>query len=176
MANELPWTHPVVVAELPEDGAEFRISPDEAARKALAGFVDVIAVPQMSAVFQVRPTREGGAVVEGTLEATVTQECVVSLEPFDNKVFEEISLRFVPEGAGAGSDEASGDGLESDPPDELSNGMLDLGVVASEFLALGVDPYPRKPGVEFKAAEAGGQPSAFAALEQLKRGKGEGKG
>ena len=29
------------------------------------------------------------------------------------------------------------------------NGRIDLGQLAAEFLALGLDPYPRKPGVEF---------------------------
>jgi hypothetical protein len=133
-------------------------------------------VPQLSVVLHVRSTPDGGVQVEGTLEATVTQQCVVTLEPFDNSVFEEVSLRFVPEGSPEAAQETSEDDLEFDPPDELTNGALDLGVVAAEFLALGVDPYPRKPGAEFKAPEPGDRPSAFAALEQLKRGKGEGKG
>ena len=37
----------------------------------------------------------------------------------------------------------------ADPPDEIGNGRIDLGALTAEFLALGLDPYPRKPGVSF---------------------------
>ena len=33
--------------------------------------------------------------------------------------------------------------------------MVDLGAVATEFLLLGIDPYPRKPGAVFEAPPAG---------------------
>ncbi len=34
-----------------------------------------------------------------------------------------------------------------DPPDPIIDGKIDLGALAAEFFALGLDPYPRKPGV-----------------------------
>ena len=36
-----------------------------------------------------------------------------------------------------------------DAPDPIVDGKIDLGALAAEFLALGLDPYPRKPGVAF---------------------------
>ena len=33
-----------------------------------------------------------------------------------------------------------------DSPEPLVGGAVDLGAVATEFLVLGIDPYPRKPG------------------------------
>ena len=51
--------------------------------------------------------------------------------------------------------------------------MVDLGVVATEFLSLGIDPYPRKAGVEFAApAVEDDTPHPFAALAALKKGAG----
>jgi hypothetical protein len=38
---------------------------------------------------------------------------------------------------------------ESDPPDPIIDGTIDVGALVAEFLALGLDPYPKKPGVEF---------------------------
>ena len=38
---------------------------------------------------------------------------------------------------------------EYEPPDEIVNGQIDLGAITAEFLVLGLDPYPRKPGVDF---------------------------
>ena len=37
-----------------------------------------------------------------------------------------------------------------EPPDEIVNGQIDLGALTAEFLVLGLDPYPRKPGVDFQ--------------------------
>ena len=42
-----------------------------------------------------------------------------------------------------------------DAPEPLVGGVVDLGVVATEFLALGIDPYPRKSGVEFSRSGRG---------------------
>jgi hypothetical protein len=57
-----------------------------------------------------------------------------------------------------------------EPPEPLENGIVDLGAVATEFLILGIDPYPRKPGAEFtpaKTRQEGEHP--FAALAALKK-------
>jgi hypothetical protein len=61
---------------------------------------------------------------------------------------------------------------QPDPPDPIVNGRIDLGALASEFLALGLDPYPRKPGVEFKSLTEDAddaRPSPFAVLGKLKK-------
>lgn len=176
MKPDIAWTYPVAVADLPEDGADFRLEADEVARNALAKFADIIAVQKLTAVFNVKPTEDGGASVDGTLEATVTQQCGVSLEPFDSDVTEAISLRFAPEGSITAVAGLAEDELDFDPPDILEDGVLDLAAVTAEFLALGCDPYPRKPGVVFEPPQSGATSTAFAALEQLKRDKDEEKG
>ena len=57
-----------------------------------------------------------------------------------------------------------------DPPDPIVDGKIDLGALAAEFFALGLDPYPRKPGVAFDAARRGrGRDSPFAALAKPKK-------
>jgi hypothetical protein len=60
-----------------------------------------------------------------------------------------------------------------DMPEPLVGGMVDLGALATEFLMLAIDPYPRKPGIEFEApstGDASAQP--FAALAALKKTTG----
>ena len=57
-----------------------------------------------------------------------------------------------------------------DPPEAIRDGVIDLGAVATEFLLLGLDPYPRKPGAVFDAPPAGDPKShPFAALAALKK-------
>ena len=172
MTDVLAWKFPVSVAELPEDGRDFELAPDETEREALARHVGVNAVPNLSASVHVEPDGRGGASVDGVLRATVTQTCVVTLDEFDNQIEEAISIDFAPPEAIAGD----ADGLieidDSDPPDPLVNGEIDLAAVVGEFLALAVDPYPRKPGAVFDAPSepSGSKDSPFAALEQLKDG------
>ena len=49
-----------------------------------------------------------------------------------------------------------------------ASGSIDLGSLAAEFLALGLDPSPRKPGVAFEAPADAGEETPFAALQTLK--------
>ena len=63
---------------------------------------------------------------------------------------------------------------DEDPPDLIVDGRIDLGALAAEFLALGLDPYPRKPGAAFEPGEEeAGRDSPFAALARL-RGDADG--
>jgi uncharacterized metal-binding protein YceD (DUF177 family) len=136
----------------------------------VAALAEVRGVPQLSAVFDL--TRKGtGVHVTGRVVARVGQNCVVTLEPIENTVEEVIDLDFVPP---TGGDEVKGQHkreLDDDElPEPLVGGSLDLGALATEFLILGIDPYPRKPGVEFAPPpenDTGDRP--FAALESLKK-------
>jgi hypothetical protein len=51
------------------------------------------------------------------------------------------------------------------------DGRIDLGAIAAEHLALGLDPYPRAPGAEFAdhIEDAARETSPFAALGLLKK-------
>ena len=61
-----------------------------------------------------------------------------------------------------------------EPPEPLQDGVVDLGAVATEFLLLGIDPYPRKPDAVFDAPPAGDPADKpFAALAALKKGQSE---
>jgi len=63
-----------------------------------------------------------------------------------------------------------------EPPETLVDGVVDLGVVATEFLMLAIDPYPRKPGAVFEPPQnpdAGSHP--FAALAALRSGRDRGR-
>jgi uncharacterized protein DUF177 involved in 23S rRNA accumulation len=112
------------------------------------------------------------------VSATVGQTCVVTLEPIDNEIEEAVDLTFAPAAAAAASaPDESGTRTRmaaDDAPEPLLGGVVDLGVVATEFLTLGIDPYPRKSGAEFAAPATGDGDAAhpFAALAALKKGQG----
>jgi len=170
--QEPPWSHALAVTDLPEEGATFKLVPNEPERAALARHLGLIAVPSLVADLKAMPDGRGSVEIEGNLSATVRQTCVVSLESFDSTVNEHIGLRFLPEGAVAPLPE---EGDERDPADVIRGGVIDLGALVTEFLSLGIDPYPRKPGATFAppAAEEEGV-SPFAALAKLKAKGGQG--
>jgi uncharacterized metal-binding protein YceD (DUF177 family) len=162
------WARPVLVADLPPEGEIFELVPDAATRAALARHVGLLALPVLRARLKVIPAGKGGVLVEGDLEASVRQTCVVSLEAFDAELREIITVRFAPKAnAAPGLVVELGD---EDPPDPLVDGALDLAAVVTEFLALAIDPYPRKPGAIFVPPAETKDPSAspFAALGKLK--------
>lgn len=169
MTSERPWSVPVRVADVPETGLHLELTADPGVRAAAARIAGVDAIPRLQAAFDV--AREGaGLRVTGQVCATVNQTCVVTLEPLENLIAEPVRLDFAP-GVGEGEAEAAAalaDGAE--PPEPLVGGVADLGVVAIEFLLLGIDPYPRKAGAAFSAPSAADEPAnPFAALAALKK-------
>jgi hypothetical protein len=108
--------------------------------------------------------------VTGLVKASITQVCVMTLEPFDSTIEEEVEVDFA-EASGMPAEPPT-DINEYEPPDEIVNGQIDLGALTAEFLALGLDPYPRKPGVDFNYRDpADEKDSPFAALNKLKGDK-----
>jgi uncharacterized metal-binding protein YceD (DUF177 family) len=164
----------VSVQNLPDEGLESVVEATPEERAALARDFKLPAIHALEGRF----TLTGGPEsvhVSGKVTARVEQVCVVTLEPFESAIEEEVDLDF-----------ASGDHLtppehlpsasghegehDFDPPDEIVGGAIDLGAITAEFLALGLDPYPRKPGVAFEPApESAAADSPFAALSRLRK-------
>jgi uncharacterized metal-binding protein YceD (DUF177 family) len=129
---------------------ERRISANPEERAALAKRFDLIGIDRLEAVFSLK--RAGGGVihVSGTLEADVTQACVVTLAPVPAKVAEAFSADFADEDRRRPA-EGDLDFEAEDPPEPIRNGHIDLGELAAEQLALALDPYPRAPGAAIPA-------------------------
>jgi uncharacterized metal-binding protein YceD (DUF177 family) len=163
------WSVPVVAEDIPESGRHYQLTADAPARDGIARVAGLRAVPRLDAVFDL--VRQGDRVVlSGHISARVEQTCVVSLEAVENDVEEDIDLVFAPP---AHADNKKRRKKHQEPPEPLLGGIVDLGAVATEFLILELDPYPRKAGVEFAPPalkDSGPQP--FAALAALKKRSG----
>ena len=62
-------------------------------------------------------------------------------------------------------------GESADETEPLIGGLVDLGALAIEFLILGLDPYPRRPGAVFQPPPAAKpDETPFAALASLRKG------
>lgn len=171
---ERTWTGPVTVTEVPETGRHVDLVADAPTREAVARLAGVNALPRLEAHFDLMRHGTDDLHVAGRVSATVVQDCVVTLEPLQSEIEEAVDLVFTAAPAEpAKLMEVSGTKAlkESDPPESIHDGVLDLGAVAVEFLILGIDPYPRTPGAEFKAAPTDDPAShPFAALAALQKG------
>ena len=171
MTEAFALTRSVIVDKLPDLGTTIKIAPDEAILEALAKQLKLVAIPALTATVTV--VRQGAGVrVGGHVSAVIRQACVATLEDFDAPIEEDIDLGFAPAHKLA---EVKPGGVEIeinelDQPDELIDGVVDVGAVVVEFLALGIDPYPRKPGAVFKVPKevAVEETSPFAALGKLR--------
>jgi hypothetical protein len=166
---------PVVQAEVPEAGLRVDLVADERVRADIAQLAGLVALPRFGAGFDVMRHGRGGLHVTGRISATVGQICGITLEPIENEVDEPVDVVFVPS-ASRPAGEREGNEAEipvADAPEELVDGIVDLAALATEFLILGIDPYPRKPGSVFQASSLGEDPAQpFAALAALKNSRG----
>jgi uncharacterized metal-binding protein YceD (DUF177 family) len=175
-----PWRVPVVVDDIPDHGMHVEIDAPALIRAEVLAVVDGLStvreILSLSGVFDLH--RRGARVhVTGHVRAKVGQTCVVTLEPMDSTIDETVDLMFAPSQAEAArAGEEIDVTLDSDPPEPMSGGTVDLGALATEFLVLGINPYPRKSDAEFAPVTVGDEgPKAFAALEALKKRLGGGQ-
>ena len=165
-----PWQVPVALEDVTETGRHFDLVADETVRAAVARLAGLRELPRLQANFDLNRRSGGGLHVAGFVSATVGQNCVVTLEPLANEVEETVDLLFVPQRAMArqkGETEAEPRHVNWDDPEPIG-GVVDLGALATEFLILGLDPYPRKPGAVFEPPQdRKPEASPFAALAKL---------
>ncbi|QWG25693.1 DUF177 domain-containing protein [Bradyrhizobium sediminis] len=173
-----PWRVPVAVAQIPETGLHRDIEADKAIREAIAEVGGLREVLSASASLDVAPKSGGRFQVTGRVRARVGQTCVVTLDPIENDIDEEIDLIFappeqIPQLSDLVDDAAESDEEIPDPPEPIENGVIDLGRLATDALFLAVDPYPRKPDAVFEPPDVPDDPEdhPFAALKALKLDK-----
>ncbi|WP_424631089.1 YceD family protein [Bradyrhizobium sp. SYSU BS000235] len=173
--KKIPWSFPFAVAQLPEQGSQQVLETTAEQRAAIAALGNLPAVMEARAELDLAHAPGGQVHVTGRVKARVEQTCVVSLDPVENALDEPVDIMFAPPSQIPVSAKVvqseEGDEFEiPDPPEPIINGFIDLGAVATEFLFLGLDPYPRKPGAEFVPPEVAVDPEEhpFAALKALK--------
>ena len=176
------WRVPVRLEDVSETGRRVELTADVRTREAIAHFAGVDAVPELHATFDVTRRGRDGLRVTGEVRARVGQTCVVSLEPMESAVAEAVDVIYEPLRPEAAAPvrpviatPAQADTInfedQEDPPEPLIGGIVDLGALATEFLLLGIDPYPRKSEAAFEQpVPNSGESGPFAALSKLKHG------
>lgn len=179
-AGKPAFSYMVKVGHISANPVQVRVEADERERKALADQWQVESVNVLKAELQVARWKKDGVRIKGHVSGEIVQACVVTLEPVASTIEQDIDQIFVPEGSKLArivTDEVGQMVLDPDGPDlpeTFVGDTIDAGDLVAEFAALGIDPYPKKQGVEFKPhieakAEDDRRPSPFAALKDWKK-------
>ena len=170
-----PWSVPVTVAQIPDTGLHRDFEADRAEREAMAEVAGLRNIVSASASLDLTLKRGGRVHVTGRVQARIGQVCVVTLDPIENEIDEDIDLIFAPpeqisQLADLVEESAESNTEIPDPPEPIINGVIDLGRLATDALFLAVDPYPRKPGAVFEPHVEAADPDdhPFAALKALR--------
>lgn len=165
------WRHPIRINDLASGPVSVTLAPDEAVRADLAKQLGLESLPAFSGKIVARQWLDG-VELTGRFSARVEQVCGVSLDPFESELDGQIEVRLAPKGSPNAQPESENEvnfDLESpDPPDLLEGEEIDLAHYLVEALALEIDPFPRKPGVEFDYEPETKEESPFAVLQKLK--------
>ncbi len=177
--TSIPFSHVISVARLPRSGMPLKLMATAKECAALAQAHALLGVASFSANLLVTSWRGEGVKVKGSILASVTQECGITLEPLKAIVSNEFEATYVPEGSKLARVQADENGeilLDAegpDAPETFVGESLDVGQVADEFFELGINPYPRKDGASFdssdEADEAPSNVSPFAKLAALQQ-------
>ncbi len=169
--DQPPWSHRIALNEVPEEGLHVSLEADSDVRAVLARTANLRDLSHLEASFDLRRKGPNILHIEGEVIATIGQKCVVTLDDIIQNLHELVDLTFSPDAAATLADafgEASFGMTDSETPEPLVGGFVDLGVIATEYFLLGIDPYPRKEGAVFEApAPKAPEESPFAALAEL---------
>ena len=152
-------------------GLRVDISASDAEREDIARRLGLVSLDRLEA--HAILSRDGERVhVEGRVQASLGQSCVVTGEPVPAHVDEAFAVDILPEPR-VGQPEAEIE-LGADDCDIMfhDGASIDLGAVVVDSLALALEPYPRSAGAEAALKEAGviseEEAGPFAALAALR--------
>lgn len=169
------FSRPLAVGRIPAKGMETVIEASAEECRRLVKRLGIVGLRNLSCRYRLKPGRDGEVLAEGWLTAHVTQECVVSLEAFEDVLAESFTVRCIPAENFREDDEIDPFTVDEVP---YERDTIDLGELATEELSLALDPYPHKPGStipqEFVPSEDGTPEETvrrqpFSALAELKK-------
>ena len=130
-------------------GFEFDEVPTDPEREAISELLELRSLTKMRFKGALQPLGDKGWQLTATLGATVTQSCIVTLEPVRSRIDIDVKRRFLPQKSPL-ADEIE---LDSNVEDDLEplRDTIDTGLIAIEELALALPPYPRATGADLES-------------------------
>lgn len=178
MAQHPQKTEVIRVADLSQRRpVTFDLVPDSAQLDAIATDLELLGLRKLRFHGTLAAQGRKDWLLQAELGATVSQRCVVTLDPVQTRIDEPVTRRFTPETDVAAVEPGGEIEMPEDDTVEPLGAEIDLRRVMIEALALALPPYPRREGAELgalTAAEDGVTPmqdedtKPFAALANLR--------
>jgi uncharacterized metal-binding protein YceD (DUF177 family) len=171
-----PYSYPLELASIPQQGTEVRLSADAAERARIATWLGALEVSSLRATVRLARQEDDSYRYEAEFSGEVVQACSVTLDPVPAAHSGAFTRRYrvAPRSARRAVRNVP---VEVDPaedaPEILESSLLDIAAPVLEELSLMLDPYPRAPGVTFEPPkeESDAKDNPFAVLAKLKQPK-----
>jgi uncharacterized metal-binding protein YceD (DUF177 family) len=157
------FSRPLPLGTVSQAGRRLSLTATPGECAALADRFGILSIESLAAELRLGLEAEGTVLAEGRIAASLTQACIVTLEPVAQAVDVPVAFRLLPPGR------EPQDGPEDIDEIECPDGVADLGEAVAEQLALAIDPYPRAPGAELPEEATDRSADAFAALAALRK-------
>jgi hypothetical protein len=171
-----PFEHDIDLGRLSDAGTTIVLSPKGEELRQLAQWAGVDSIEAFTATVDLARKSLGNYRYEATIEADITQSCVVTLEPLKSHISTKFGrdlhlARTARHAAEVVEGLVPGAG-EDDVPEELTSTHYDIAGPVLEEFSLAIDPYPKAPGAAFESPSApdGQAENPFAVLKRLKTG------
>lgn len=152
------WSYTVDVDDVGSEPKTYNFKASAQERTDLARRMGLVSIEAAQASVTVQ--RASGVIhAIGTIRAAVTQSCVVSLAPVPAEIEDEFEGWFGDKASALSFAKARNDREakkshteievleEAVDPEPIVNGKIDLGELATQYMSLALDPYPRAEGV-----------------------------
>ncbi|MCB1783376.1 MAG: DUF177 domain-containing protein [Alphaproteobacteria bacterium] len=185
------WSYLINEDDIGDKTLRLTISPSEDETAALCNRLNLSSIEKLEAKLEL--SRSSGSLVihvKGQIEADIKQKCVITLEPVPEHIEESFDAWFSDPAQAVSFAKAKRDRLsarekeetpileESDDPEPIIDGKIDLGELVTQYVSLYLDPYPHAPGAHYakgddeapgeEGAEQGQYNNPFAALKDWK--------
>jgi uncharacterized metal-binding protein YceD (DUF177 family) len=175
MNNAVEFSRPQATDKIGGEAIDVSIEADEAERAALGRRFDLCSFDHFAAFLTLcRSEKTGWLEVKGRFQASLSQQCVVSLEPVKVELDVSVMAMFSDKSADVSAVDIDVD--MEDPPEPIKNNSIDVGELIAQQLAVSLDPYPRALGTKVPAEglsfgakiEEFREDNPFAVLRELK--------
>ena len=166
-----------------------KLTATESECKAIAGRLNIPGIQSLSAEITLSrvPGNKAVVYVDGTLKASVTQSCVVTGAPVKSHVEDEFEAWYADPSSFTSLAKARHERTaktveteipvleEQEDPEPMVDGKIDLGDLVTQYLSLGLDPYPKAHGAAWEEGQKEAVPPSelrknpFAVLKDLKK-------
>ncbi len=149
MSPQPPYSHRLRVAHLnPHQPTVLDLTPNAAARAAIAGALGLRDLPALHLRGEIRAEGEADWALTGEMRATAVQDSVVTLETVTTELRDDLHLRYSPHVRIPEGDEVEMGDADIEP----LGPFIDAGAALVEALSLALPLYPRAPGAELPGA------------------------